>query len=191
MRKIHSIVSAILSPICVAVYITLIFSLFSPIGLGSMNLIQSVLTGFVFLAILPFLIIYSFSKKYGIEIDINDRKKRTPIFLVIILNYIIATLIFWFYQNYIMLLICLSYTIVTSFVMLVNIFWKISVHTAGLTGPLTALIFIFGVSLIPLYILAIPVAYSRYKLDFHNKMQLLVGGLSPIFITYFIYLILW
>jgi len=191
MEKICKIISITMSPISIAAVITVVFSLFSPIGIGKMSAFQSILTGFIFLGIIPFLLILFFSKKYSIGIDIHDRTKRTPIFLSIILNYIIGMFIFWFFNNYIMFLLVFSYCMVAIIIMAINLFWKISVHTAGISGPLTALVLIFGVYFIPIFLVTIPIAYSRYKLEFHNKTQLLAGFFVPIFITYIIYFFMW
>ena len=191
MKEVYKIISVVMSPISIAAVMTAIFSLFSPIGIGEMSLIQSILAGFIFLCIIPFLLILFFSKRYSIEIDVHDRTKRTPIFLAIILSYIAGVFVFWVFDNYIMFLIALSYCIVTIVIMIINLFWKISVHAAGMSGPLTALVFIFGIYFIPVFILTLPVAYSRYKMNFHNKGQLFAGFFIPIFITYMIYFFMW
>lgn len=191
MGKIHELNSAIFSAPAVGVYSSIFFSVFSPIGLGKMELWSSILVGFVFLGLLPLLIILLFARKYSIKIDIYDRKRRTPIFFIIIINYIFGSFIFWVFNNYTMFLIAFSYVVVTSAIMFINLFWKISVHTAGLTGPLTAMVYVFGSSLLPLFLLVVPVAYSRYKLESHNRKQLLAGVLVAIFITYIIYYFMW
>ena len=141
--------------------------------------------------ILSILVIFLFAKKHSIEIDIEDRKKRTPVFLMIIVNYIVSTLFFWLFENYTMFLLSLSYVVVTSTIMIINLFWKISVHAAGVSGPLTALYYVFGSIVVPFYITLIPLLYSRYKLGHHTKLQLLAGSVVPIFITYFVYFIWW
>lgn len=191
MGKIHELISAIFSAPAVGVYASIIFSVLSPIGLGKMELWSSILVGFVFLGLIPSLLILLFARKYSIKIDINGRKRRTPIFFVIVINYIFGAFVFWIFNNYTLFLIAFSYVLVTSAVMFINLFWKISVHTAGLTGPLTAMVCVFGSSLLPLFLLVVPVAYSRYKLESHNRKQLLVGVLVAIFITYIIYYFMW
>lgn len=191
MDRVYEAVSAVLSAPLIAIYMTVFFSLFSPVSLGAMTSTESIISGLLFLMVLPISIIFLFAKKHSIEIDIVDREKRTPVFILTIANYIIGALVFWLFNNHVMFLFSLSYVVVTSFVMVVNLFWKISVHAAGFSGPLTALYYVFGPSFSVLFIFLFPLLYSRYKLGHHTKLQLLAGTIASIFITYFVYFIWW
>ena len=85
----------------------------------------------------------------------------------------------------------MSYVFVTSAVFIINLFWKISAHSAGVAGPTTALVYVFGPSLIPLYVLTLLVMWVRLKIKVHNLKQLIAGALIAIFITSLVYTILW
>jgi len=190
MNQLHKPVSIIFSAPLIAAYVTVIFSILSPIGLGSMNLLTSILLGILFLTILPVMTLYTKSKSFA-GWDLFDRKKRNAPYVICITSYVIVSIIFWFFGNHIMFLISLSYVTVTTTCFLINLFWKISAHTAGMAGPVTALIYVFGFSLASLYLLLVPLAYSRYKLGSHDRTQLVAGALVAIFITYLTYFMLW
>ncbi|MCD6367676.1 MAG: hypothetical protein J7L45_01175 [Candidatus Aenigmarchaeota archaeon] len=191
MRKIYETISILLSAPAVAGIVVIIFSLFSTKSLGSMSTMESVLIGLIFLSFVPSAVVLAFARIYSVKMDITDREKRTPIFIVTIINYLVSALIFYTLENHVMFLLSVSYFVVTLFIMFINLFWKISVHAAGFSGPFTAICYVFGgVSFIS-FLLLIPLLYSRYKLGHHTKAQLFSGVLISIFITYLIYFIWW
>jgi membrane-associated phospholipid phosphatase len=68
--------------------------------------------------------------------------------------------------------------------MFISLRWKISVHASGIAGPSTALIYAFGVMAAPLLLLALPVAWARVKLGAHTILQVALGVLLTILITW-------
>ena len=71
----------------------------------------------------------------------------------------------------------------TLLVMLVTLWWKVSVHTTGIAGPLVALTFGFGTVVYPFYTLIVLVGLSRVVLKRHTVMQVLAGGLMGLSLT--------
>jgi len=61
--------------------------------------------------------------------------------------------------------------------LVVNLFWKVSTHCAGVTGPIFALFFVFGTKALPLFLIIILVCWSRIKLKNHTFSQTFVGSL--------------
>lgn len=184
----YNILSFILSVPMIALYVTVLFSLFSPIGLGSLNIFSSITVGLVFLVLIPLSSILYFSKK---DLDVNKKEERTRLYLISIVSYLISSAIFWILNSHIMFVISVAYVFVSATISIINIFWKISAHTAGVAGPTTALIFVFGTNLIPLYILTILVFGIRLRIKAHNVLQLIMGAIVAIFITALVYTILW
>jgi len=90
-----------------------------------------------------------------------------------------------------MFVLSMSYVFVSSADAIVNLFWKISAHASGTAGPITAIVFVFGLQLIPLYVLTLLAFWIRLRLKVHNILQLVVGALIAIFITSIVYTILW
>ena len=90
-----------------------------------------------------------------------------------------------------MAVIAVAYAAVTSVIAIVSLFWKVSAHAAGVTGPITGLIWVYGFFLFPVMFLAVIVAWSRWKLKLHTPLQLLTGILIAIVVTAIVYWILW
>lgn len=187
MLKAYKALSIIISPPAMALYVILAFSLFSPIGIGSLSTATSIAIGMVFLVIIPILSAYFLRKKI---IDI-ERSERTIPYLISIAGYTIASALFWYMGSKIMFLISVSYFSVVSAILVINMFWKISAHAAGTAGPTTALIYVFGIGLTPLYVLTLLIMWARFKLNVHSALQVITGSVVAIFITSLVYTILW
>ncbi len=172
----------------VALYVTIIFSFFSPIGLGYVDAFSSIMIGTIFLAVIPMSSIYFFSKK---DPEVYKKEERTKLYLISLVSYLTCSAIFWILNSHVMFVISMAYVFVSSAVSIINIFWKISAHSAGVAGPTTALIYVFGTNLIPLYVLTLFVFWIRLKIKAHNILQLIIGSIVAIFITLMVYTILW
>lgn len=176
--------SNVLSAPVVAAAVTVIFSLYSP------DIFMSMFLGFLFLVAIPVLPFLYLLEKKIIDFDASDRKKRTAILLAAIASYAVASLVFYQMGYNSMFLISTAYVFVSSAVVAVNSFWKISIHAAGVAGPVTALVYVFGPQLLPLYTLAIVVGYVRLRLGMHTVLQVIAGVMLAIlatFLTYFFF----
>lgn len=71
----------------------------------------------------------------------------------------------------------------TSVLTLVNRFWKVSAHTMGIAGAMTALILVCGKSILPFFALVVLVAWARVTLKSHTIPQVVVGGLMGMVLT--------
>ncbi len=72
----------------------------------------------------------------------------------------------------------------TLLVMLVAKWWKISVHTTGIAGPLVALAYAFGPVVHSFFLLIIVIGVARVHLKRHTVLQVLVGGALGLLLTY-------
>ncbi len=178
---LYRLISYLSSPMFVAAAEVIAFAPFSK------NIVGSLLIGFIFLTLSPTLIIYRKYKKGEVDIDISDKEDRPRIFIYSIISFGVCTALFWLVKDKIMFTVALSYFLVTTVIMLVNFFSKISTHTAGLAGPITAIVFYFGIYYSGLYLLLLPVAYSRFKLGKHNRFQLFSGAIIASVLTYLIF----
>ena len=180
-------VSKFVSPPTIAIVATVGFSLWSPIGLGSLYPPLSILLCFSLFAFLPFLPVLYFYRKNVVDLYVSKKETRTPFFLIAIALYSFAAIIFFSTNTKIMFLMALGYTFVTIILLVVNRFWKVSVHSAGVTGPIFALIFVFGIIVMPLSLIIVLVSWSRIKLKKHTFNQTLVGSLIPIAVGFVVY----
>lgn len=185
------ILSNLLSPPVIALGTVLFLAFYSPIGTGTIFPWHSFLIGIIFVVIGP-IVPLSFMVAWGrITFDVKNRRDRPLLYLAAIIVYICGAMVAWFYQNHTMAVIAVAYAAVTSAITLVSLFWKVSAHAAGVAGPITGLIWVYGVILLPFMLLAGIVAWARWKLKLHTPLQLLSGILIAIVVTACIYLILW
>ena len=186
-HKLAILVSKFISPPIFAMMATVAFSLWSPIGLGLLQPSWSILICFSLFAFFPFLPVLYFYKKNIVDLDISKKEMRTPFFVIAAIFYSIAAAIFVITNTEIMFLLALSYAFVTIILLMINRVWKVSVHSAGVTGPIFALIFVFGLIVLPLSLLIILVSWSRIKLKKHTFTQTFVGSLIPIAVGLMLY----
>jgi membrane-associated phospholipid phosphatase len=186
-REMAVFVSNFVSPPIVAIVATVCFSLWSPIGLGFLDPSWSILICFALFAFFPFLPVLYFYRKKVVDLDISKKEMRTPFFAVAAAFYSVAAAIFFATNTTIMFLLALSYAFVTVILLVVNRFWKVSVHSAGVTGPVFALIFVFGFMVLPLALMIVLVSWSRIKLKKHTFTQTFVGALIPIAVGLVLY----
>ena len=176
-RDFANFISIFVAPPTVAIIATVCFSLWSPIGLGSLSAPFTILLCFLCFAFFPFLAILYFHRKKVVDIYVSKRTSRTPFFLFAITSYLAAAIIFSVTSTKIMFLLALGSLIVSVITMGINMFWKVSLHCAGVTGPIFALVFVFGLSALPLTSIVGLVGWSRIKLKNHTFGQTLAGTL--------------
>ncbi|WNZ29294.1 MAG: phosphatase PAP2 family protein [Candidatus Bathyarchaeota archaeon] len=170
-------VSKYLSPPTVAIVATVLFSLWSPIGLGSLGPGLSIVFSFLLFAFFPFLPVIYFYKKKTVDLYVSNREERLPFLLYALASYLSAAILFFFTDTTILFLLALGYVSVTAVLIIVNQFSKVSIHCAGVTGPIFALVFVFGIEIIPISVIIILVCWSRIKLKNHTPTQTLAGTL--------------
>lgn len=186
-KTLATMLSYLLSPTVFAFYIIVIFVLFPPLTSTQNNTIFVFLLAFLFLCVFPVIaILYSF-KKGQIDIWVSNQRQRTPFYLVAITGYIIASFIFYLQNETIFFVLTLAYLGVTTSVTLGNYFTKISSHSAGVAGPLAALSFVYGFISLPLFILLPLVYWARLNLNAHTKLQLTLGMIIGLLVTYSIF----
>lgn len=174
-------------------YVAIIFSWFSPIGLGPIltpftNLILCTIM-MVIAPILPIL----FEAWHGkVDLDVSVRENRTKFFLFSILCYILAYIVYCLLNCMIMSALAAAYLTVTIGVTIASLKTKVSVHGAGVGGPGTALFFVYGYIAFPVVVLWIIVIISRVKLKQHTLNQSAAGvllGVIIVILTYpFVYI---
>jgi hypothetical protein len=149
----------------------------------------SIILGIIFLCIFPIFIIIYFYKKGTVDLWVSKREIRTPFYIVAIIGYLIGLIIFFNLNYKIMFVLSMAYILVTTVVMIANLITKVSSHTAGIAGPITALTFVYGIIALPLFVF-VPIAmWARIKLKAHNYLQLILGTILSIIVTFFVYMI--
>ena len=169
-------------------YVGVIFSIYSPIGLGPiLTPFTNILLCIVIMVILPISPILYSAKKGTVDLDVSDWESRTKFFLFSLPVYVCAFLVYLLLDCMVMSALAAAYFTVTSVVTLANQKTKVSVHGAGIGGPGTALFFVFGWFAFPVVLVWILVIWSRTILKQHNLAQSIAGVLLGIIVTAFTY----
>ena len=189
-KKAAQLFSAIFSPVGIAFYTTVIFSVFSPIVQTNYNILISIILGIIFLCILPIIGIFYQYFIGKVDLWVSNQKKRTPLYITAIIVYIIGAIIFYYIDYKIMFILTMAYVSVTTVVMIANFFTKVSSHTAGVAGPITALSIVYGIVALPLFIMLPLTIWARLKLKAHDILQLIAGTIIAIIVTSIVYIIL-
>jgi membrane-associated phospholipid phosphatase len=171
--------------------VVIIFAFFSPIGTGLLLPWQSLILGIAFIAIGPVLPLSTMVALGRQTFDVKNRRDRPLLYLAAILVYAAGAAVAWFFQDRCMATIAIAYVAVTSAVALISLFWKVSAHTAGVAGPITALIWVYGPLVAPFLLLAVVVGWARQRQGLHTVAQVAGGIITAIVVTAGTYWIFW
>lgn len=189
-KTLANIISYALSPTVFAFYIILIFLLFPPVE-GLQNILVNLILSIIFLCVFPVVMILYFKRKGTVDIWVTNQNQRTPFYIVAIIGYILASIIFYVRNETTLFVLSVAYVGVTAAVTIGNFSTKISSHSAGVAGPLTAITLVYGLLALPSFLLLPIVFWSRLKLNAHTFTQLTLGSIIGIFVTFFVYYFLY
>ena len=183
-RRAAEYYSAALTPFSVAAIESIVFSWFSPTGVGPVTSPGvSALFGVLILSIGPFMPVAYAVRTKRIDLDISDRNKRGPVYVISLIAYAVGVLFFWATENKIMFVLSVAYLCVGFALMLITFSWKISAHAAATAGMATALWLVLGVWMFPSFVLAVLTIWARVRLDAHTILQAVGGAILSIVIT--------
>ncbi len=179
----HYILGLALSPTTIAV-ITLIALL--PL---TRTPLVFLLVGFIFVVVGPIVLVLREAKNRKTDLMVSKREKRNSLLLAAILSYTIGLFLYWIMGSSVGVVLAASYLFVTVAVLLINKkYTKISIHSAGVSGPLTLLVLVRSPAAAILLVLTPLILWSRYKAKAHSKEQLLLGFFVGLFITLIVFL---
>ncbi|MBN1683013.1 hypothetical protein JW865_05625 [Candidatus Bathyarchaeota archaeon] len=114
-----------------------------------------------------------------------NKEQRFIPFLWTSLFYLMGSLSLFWVEAPIMVTALMTCYFVNSLVLTIITFkWKISIHASGITGPVTALVYLLGLTMIPLFLFVIPVAWARVELKAHTIMQVTAGAIISTMLTW-------
>ncbi len=152
--------------------------------LESATILSAILSVF-FATIVPVIGITGFARSEGLDYDIPEKRARAKPFEIAILSYLAGFTTLVTIGAPVMLSgLMLAYLINTCAMFLITLVWKISVHAAGVTGPLSFLVFKLGLLWGFLYLLVIPVGLIRIRLRQHTLLQVLAGAVLSALLTW-------
>lgn len=138
----------------------------------------------IFATIIPSIIAYIWVKYKKLEIDLPRKEDRFYPLLWILSSYLLGVIILYLISAPpITTILMFCYFSNTLAVLLISLFWKISIHSVGVAGPVAALIYVFGyVGLISLILIPL-VMWSRLYLRRHTLLQVIAGALLGFILT--------
>ncbi len=184
-KKIARIISTLFVPPSFSLIVYVLFAFYVE-GNSTSSISVIVITtlfGFV-LPILMFLIMRR--KNLVSDQDALIKEQRTVPFIIAVLIYLIG-LIFLIYSDVSLISIAFWFCFISNTILtiLINKFWKISIHSMGASGAFASLIFGFGISALPFIIIVLLVGWSRIELKCHTLSQVIAGILLAFFSVYF------
>lgn len=118
------------------------------------------------------------------DLDVSRRTERTGPFLFGLLSVVLGLFVLAFLHAPKDLITVMIITAVSGIIMVVITWrWKISIHAATLAGSLTMLTALYGVVLLPTFVLLVLVNWSRVLLRRHTVAQVIMGSLVSIILT--------
>jgi hypothetical protein len=136
--------------------------------------------------ILPLIAVVVLLKKQVIsDFFATERDERYIPFLTTIFSYLLGTISLILVEAPAPITALMACYIINGIVLaMITMKWKISIHSSGVTSPITALVYLLGTRLLPLFLLVLPVIWARLELKAHSKMQLTMGALISTVLTW-------
>ncbi len=186
-----NVISLVLSAPSIAGVASIAFAFTFPNDLGPMiGPLQAAIIGVLTLAVLPVIPIFYYRRKGVVDLYVSDRKKRPSLFLFAIMCYALGAMMFKITQSRMMLKLALAYFFVSLSIMAITLFWKISVHAAGIAGPSTMFILVYGLNLLPIYLLTAVSIWARTIVKAHTLLQAITGAAAAALVTTVVYIVI-
>lgn len=182
-RKLAEQFSQILQPQAVAVLLYALVSLTFSRGFQAVGFF---LLGVLFVSVLPTVFVLSLVRCGWVsDPDLPRREERFVPYLGIVGIYgALFALLRALSAPRALLAITLCYILVTLAGAVISLFWKISLHLAGVAGPVTALVLLVHPAFAVLFGLLVPLGWARVFLKKHTVLQVVAGSLMSFLITF-------
>ncbi len=184
-EKVATIISKAFAPF-INSSIAFILLVFPDNNLSVLNKIIYTLIGVMFSTVMPVVYLYWAQKKGKIDsLDIVVRNQRINPLVVGTIMYFMGFILYRFLGAPAIvtgLMFCFATN--TLLVVVVTHYWKISIHSMGISGPLMALHIMYGPIVLLAYPLILIVALSRLILKRHTISQIIAGIVIGLFLTY-------
>ncbi|MCG8479173.1 MAG: hypothetical protein MI724_08775 [Spirochaetales bacterium] len=161
------------------------FMLINHIGRGFVDALLFDAISIGFGTLLPVAITHFWSRKTGDKRwDIPEKKDRLIPLLWGGVGYLLGAYILAVTEApLVSVALMFCYGVNTLVVMVISVWWKVSIHAMGVMGPTTALFFAFG-PVGAAYGLMLPIViWARYQLRKHTMGQLIVGATLGLLLT--------
>ena len=180
IKRIANLTSIIFSPFLVGLALILLVSFES-----TASILDAIKWSLILIAlsILPiYLVVVYLVRSNRLDgILVSIRQQRSKIYaLAAILAGIGCIILFYLKAPLIMLALFVTGFFGTAIFMGINLWWKISLHTAFIAASVTLLVILYGFMAAAAIVLIPLVAWSRLELESHSPAQLVAGALLAI-----------
>lgn len=118
------------------------------------------------------------------DFELSRRSERAGPFLFGIISTSVGLLVLALLHAPRDLQTALLLTAITAVILMVTtLWWKISLHASTMAGAATVLTVLYGIALLPSFLLLVLVSWSRVVLRRHTVAQVVVGSLLSIFLS--------
>ena len=118
------------------------------------------------------------------DLDVSRRSQRSGPFLFGIISTSIGLLVLSLVHGPKDLQTALILTAISAVILMVTtLWWKISIHASTMAGAATMLTVLYGMALLPLFLLLVLVSWSRVALRRHTVAQVVAGSLLSIVLS--------
>jgi hypothetical protein len=179
----RQLISNLLTAPAMSVFIVPLFSYYAPLGTGDISPLISTVVGIIFLSILPSIPVLLAVRRGGQDFEVSEKSQRSTFFMLALISYGVGAVIYHFTHSQTMFTLCVAFVLVTVIITVINQFWKISVHSTGSAGLITAMVWVLGLWMLPLYLLTAATLVIRYKMEAHDLKQLGAGAVMAIIVT--------
>lgn len=173
-ERVANIISTLTNAPLIAIFIFIGLNYYF---LSGADFITVTLVCMCFAVVTPSIIAYTWIKNRNLEIDIPKKEDRLYPLLWIILSYLLGVIVLFIISTpAIITVLMFCYFFNTLVVLLISLFWKISIHSVGVAGPVAVLIYVFGYPGL-IFLLLIPIVmWSRLFLKRHTRSQVIAGA---------------
>ena len=180
-EKLAHIISTFGNAPLISIFIFLVLDYYF---LKGNDFINVALVSMCFAVIIPSIIAYVWIKNKNLEIDMPHKEDRLYPLLWILLSYLLGvTFLFIISAPPVITVLMFCYFSNTLVVLLISLFWKISIHAVGVAGPVAFLIYVFGYPGL-IFLLLIPlIMWSRLYLKRHTFGQVIAGSVLGFILT--------
>jgi membrane-associated phospholipid phosphatase len=174
-KKFARFISILLVPPSFTIIVFTIFAF--TLETETIKIIVTILTALIFGFISPIILFFILRKKGKLkDIDASVKEERTFPFLMAILFYLAGLIVLIIFNvNIISIAFWFCYISNTLLTILINKYWKISAHSMGAAGALSAIFYVFGLPVLFFSLLVLVLGWARIYQKMHTLSQVIAG----------------
>lgn len=165
-----------------------IFLVFGYVSTGTSGLLWAIPMLLIVTGIPLAYLILGIKRGWVSDMELSHREERPCFILISLSSDLLALGILWLANGpHLLHVIILTYLCLATVMFTTSIFWKISMHMAGVGGFSTALVFVFGAPALWAFLSLPLVAWARLHRRKHTLAQLTAGAIAGIAIVLFVF----